>query len=291
MGSIKKIFILFVLIPVGSGSARIHADSPWGFDVHRKIVQIAIYSLPHSLSGFYLNSADKLIEYSTKPDQRRYASPDEAARHYIDLDLYPEDIYRFGFPEEEVVDSLLGVSFKNEHGSVPWTIREYIFKLTYAFKRKNRSGIIRLSAELCHYIADSQVPLHTTSNYNGQFTGQHGIHSLWETRLPELFISEYDLFCGQAEYLSQPDSILHSRLLSAHALVDDVLQTEIELQKHFGTGIKYSFNGTSRVVSQEYATEYHRLLNGMVERQIKTSIELTADIWFTCWVNAGMPSL
>ena len=45
------------------------------------------------------------------------------------------------------------------------------------------------------------MPLHTTENYNGQMTGQRGIHGFWESRLPELKSKDYDYFVGRAEYV------------------------------------------------------------------------------------------
>ena len=33
------------------------------------------------------------------------------------------------------------------------------------------------------------------------------------------------------------------------------------------------------------------MLDGMVERQLKSSIKLIADFWFTAWVDAGQPDL
>lgn len=52
----------------------------------------------------------------------------------------------------------------------------------------------KASADIGHYIADANVPLHTSENYNGQLTGQEGFHGFWETRLPELFIGSYSFF-------------------------------------------------------------------------------------------------
>jgi hypothetical protein len=65
--------------------------------------------------------------------------------------------------------------------------------LVDAFKARNFELILRQSAELGHYIADAHVPLHTTSNYNGQLTNQLGLHAFWESRIPELFADKnYD---------------------------------------------------------------------------------------------------
>ena len=59
--------------------------------------------------------------------------------------------------------------------------------------------ILRISAEIGHYIGDAHVPLHTTENYNGQLSGQEGIHAFWESRLPEMFSDEFDFFVGTSE--------------------------------------------------------------------------------------------
>jgi hypothetical protein len=64
----------------------------------------------------------------------------------------------------------------------------YDGKLTQAFKEKRKSEILFIAADLGHYIADAHMPLHTSDNHDGQLTDQKGIHSLWESRLPELFV-------------------------------------------------------------------------------------------------------
>ncbi len=33
------------------------------------------------------------------------------------------------------------------------------------------------------------------------------------------------------------------------------------------------------------------MLNGMVERRLRASIKLVGSVWYTCWINAGQPSL
>ncbi len=52
-------------------------------------------------------------------------------------------------------------------------------RLTFAFKERNQARILKLSAEIGHYISDAHVPLHASHNHNGQFTGQNGIHGYW----------------------------------------------------------------------------------------------------------------
>ena len=54
-----------------------------------------------------------------------------------------------------------------KHGIVPWWIQIMQSRLTNAFREKDVAKILKLSAEIGHYIADAHVPLHASSNHNG----------------------------------------------------------------------------------------------------------------------------
>src|SRR4029453_7600387 len=87
------------------------------------------------------------------------------------------------------------------HGILPYNLEPLLMHLIDAFLKKDARRILQLSADIGHYIADAHVPLHTSQNYNGQLTGQEGIHAFWESRLPELFSERYDFFVGKAGYI------------------------------------------------------------------------------------------
>ena len=46
-----------------------------------------------------------------------------------------------------------------------------------------------------------------------------------------------------------------------------------------------------KVYSKEYTTEYSKMLDGMVERRLRSSILTVGSFWYTAWVNAGQPDL
>ena len=149
-----------------------------------------------------------------------------------------------------------------------------------------------MSADIGHYIADAHVPLHTTHNYNGQLTNQHGIHGFWESRLPELFWDRYDLLCPRAQYIDTVSDYFWSIISASYAAKDSVLA----LQRSISPSIPmytYETRGRStvRTYSVPYSTAYHKALNHMVERRIRGAIHAVASIWFTCWVDAGQPYL
>lgn len=267
----------------------------WGFFAHQRINRLAVFSLPPEMITLYKHHIVYLTENAVNPDRRRYAIEGEAPRHYIDLDVYGDSaMYKLPRYWKEAVakyteDTLMA------YGVVPWHIYFMKHQLTEAFKQKDVTRILRVSADLGHYIADANVPLHTTENYNGQLTGQHGIHGFWESRLPELFSDNYDFFIGQAQYINNPQERAWRAVIDAHLALDSVLRFEKELSGRFSEDKKYSFeqrsNVTVRVYSKAFSTAYHNMLAGQVERRMRASIKMISDFWYTSWVDAGQPDL
>lgn len=266
----------------------------WGFFAHKKINGLAVFTLPPEMIGFYKKNLSYIKEASVNPDKRRYAVVEEAPRHYLDLDHYG-DSASLTLPHDwrEAVVAL-GEDTLAAYGILPWHIHKMFYRLRDAFMVKDPSLILRISAELGHYIADAHVPLHTTENYNGQFTGQEGIHGFWESRLPEVFSSGYDFFVGRSEYVSDIRLAAWDAIITSHALVDSVLKEEKKLSSRYEEK-KYAFETrgkqTVKVYSLEYSTHYHKILNGMVEKQMRASVKMIGDFWYTAWVDAGQPDI
>ncbi|SDD24867.1 hypothetical protein SAMN04488104_10215 [Algoriphagus faecimaris] len=267
----------------------------WGFYAHSLINRMAVYSLPPDMISFYKPHIQYLTEKAVNPDRRRYAVKGEAEKHYIDLDTYGDSalqilpVFWFDAVEKFGEDSL------RAHGIGPWAAYLNLISLTKAMEEKNGEAILRLSADLGHYLGDLNVPLHTTKNYNGQLTGQEGIHGFWESRIPELLAQNFSLWTGKAEYISQPQQAIWLAVAEAHAQVDSVLFFEKELTAQFPEDRKFSFEErnrlTVRVYSREFTEAYAKALDGMVERQMRKSIKMIADFWYTAWINAGQPDL
>jgi hypothetical protein len=267
----------------------------WGFFGHQRINKLAIFTLPVEMMPFYKKNMTYIMEHAVDPDKRRYAIKEEAPRHFIDLDAYGDSaIATLPHYYKEAVEKI-GEDSLAKHGIVPWHIQFIKYQLTEAFKEKNPYKIIRLSADIGHYIGDANVPLHTTRNYNGQFTNQVGIHGFWESRLPELFSNSYDFFVGKAEYLPSTQVAAWKAVENAHRCLDSVLVFEQKLTASTKASRKYvvdNRNGVSiKTYSREFSKNYHNMLNEQVQRQMKASIKMLGDFWYTSWVDAGQPDL
>ena len=272
-----------------------HPGRAWGFFGHRLLNRLAVFTLPPGMIGFYKANIEYLTANATRPDSRRMVVPGEAPKHFLDVDRYGDSAaYKLPRTYADAVarygeDSLL------RHGIVPWNVVRMKNQLTAAFKAKDTDHILSLSADLGHYLADACVPLHTTRNYNGQLTGQRGIHGLWESRLPELLSADYDLFSGKAQYIERPTDAIWAAVIRSHAAVDSVLLFEKQLTAQVSDDQKFGYeqrgSQTVRTYSREFSKAYHARLNGQVERQLRYAAALIGNFWYTCWVDGGSPDL
>jgi hypothetical protein len=268
----------------------------WGFFGHQRINYYAVFLLPPEMMVLYKPNIAFLSEHAVDPDKRRYAVKDEGPRHYIDIDHYGDYPYNNLPRKWKDAVAKFGEDSLKAYGIVPWHIQSMLYRLTDAFKEKNFAKILKNSAEIGHYIADSHVPLHANSNHNGQYSNQKGIHGFWESRVPELLAEkEFNFFIGKAQYITNPLDYAWARVLESAKASDSVLNFERQLTSKFSTDQKYSFENRNNITIRQYSSSftvaYNNMLDGMVERRMKLSIFSVASFWYTAWVNAGQPDL
>ena len=279
---------LFILLPKQESHS-------WGFYGHKRINRMAVFTLPPEMVTFYKQHIEFITNHAVDPDKRRYGVEGEAPRHYIDIDHYGEHAFD-SVPKywkqavaKYTEDTLMA------YGIVPWQIEKHYYKLLNAFKDENVDRILQYSTEIGHYIGDAHVPLHTTENYNGQLTGQRGIHGFWESRIPETKAEDYDYFVGRAQYIESPIKTAWSIVYASHLAVDSVLKFEALLNSNFPSDQKYAYenrgNVMQKVYSAAYTNRYDLMIKGQVERRMRESIIMVGSMWYTAWVNAGKPNL
>ncbi|MDB5221856.1 MAG: Nuclease [Chitinophagaceae bacterium] len=286
----KKALFLFAFL------TSYHQSFCWGFFAHKKINSYAVFLLPPQMMVLYKPNIDFITTHAVDPDMRRNVVAEEAPRHYIDIDTYGKYPYTELPRKWSDAVAKYGEDTLLANGIVPWHVQTMLYRLTDAFKAKNFAAIMKNSADIGHYIADAHVPLHTSSNHNGQLTNQKGIHGFWESRVPELLADkEFDFFIGKAQYIKNPGEYIWARVLESAKAADSVLLFEKELTKQFGSDKKYAFETRNNVLVRQYSSAftiaYNKKLDGMVERRMRLAILSVASFWYTAWVNAGQPDL
>ena len=267
--------------------------------MHKKINSHAIYLLPPEFITLYKNNEFTLKVYATKPDNRRYIDPKEGPRHFIDLDTYDAIDSGFIGLNYSAAKDLYNQCVEDHHefgqdGILPWQCLLMIHELTEAMKGGHLEEILHISGELGHYISDAHVPLHTTLNYNGQRSGQHSIHGLWESTIPELEFEQYDYWIDEElSYWENPLEKIWSIILDSHNMLFSVFSAEYCVSKDV-TIPKYSYQyrqgRAHRTYSKAFCTRYAELCEGHIEERYRQAVHAVASVWFTCWVNAGTVS-
>ncbi len=270
--------------------------SGWGFLVHRTINQLAVYQLPKNLQSFYYQNIDSVVAHSIRPDQRRNRDSTEATKHFIDLEIFGDSAaWKMPLDWGEAVsrytkDTLI------KYGYLPYWVVEMKNRLTNAYRMRNKDSILFYAADIAHYIADANTPLHTSYYYDGQNTNQRGIHALWESTVPEIALNSYDLSTGhEATYLENPANAIWEAIRHAHRLLPEMWQQEKEASKSFTDSTKYRmqklYGRDVKGYTTAFARAYNERVGKMVNDQLIRSSQLVADFWYTAWVDGGKPHL
>ncbi|MEO6814345.1 MAG: zinc dependent phospholipase C family protein [Ginsengibacter sp.] len=294
--NVFKLLLVFLLV-TGSISLLL----AWGSWGHKHISRAAVFALPQSMQTFYYNHIDYITESAVVPDLRRPLLNDknEGPRHYIDIEDFGNIPFSSLPKTTTEAYKRYDSAFLNKTGNLPWYIQNMTEKLTSAFKKKNKSEILFLSSELSHYLADAHMPLHTSSNHDGQKTNQKGVHALWESTLPQMFGDAYNFKTSPAKYINDVPAETWRIIEQSHSLVDTLLAIEKKVRNSFTKENMYKKDSAgntvmfynSPVFSDDYARQFHTALNGMVESQLRLSIYDVACFWYTAWVNGGSPNL
>lgn len=274
----------------------------WGVWGHQHISHAAVFALPPEMRTFFYNHIDYITEESSVPDVRKYAMSDreEFARHFIDVEAFGDKPFETLPKTWKEAKAKYGNDTLQRKGILPWYLQEMQIKLTTAFKDRKKDAILFLASDMAHYIADAHMPLHTSLNHDGQLTDQRGIHAFWESRLPELFGSTYNFNVGQARYIEDITAESWRIIRESNATADTLLSVERTLKAKLTKEQIWQLDSNKNMKKNtfgqpmhtlEYAKGYHTALNGMVERQMRAAISVTASFWYTAWVNAGKPNI
>ncbi len=226
---------------------------------------------------FFEYWADSLANHASDADYRKQIDPDEGPRHYIDIDNYPEFL-ETGMINQNF-DSLVaihGYNFVMEQGILPWAILRRIDSLQIAFENAEWHNAMLHASDLGHYIADDHMPLHLTRNYNGQYTGQRGIHSRYESNMIGQFSNQIIYEGDTLNYIDNLSDYIFSIIYDNYNYVDSVLLAD---------SIATEFAGNT--TSAAYYEKLWELTKSFTIPLFKNASYKLTCLIYTAWVNAG----
>ncbi|MBK7500085.1 MAG: T9SS type A sorting domain-containing protein [Ignavibacteriales bacterium] len=250
----------------------------WGNVGHRIINTKTILSVTPSMS-FWGSWSDSLAAHGSDADYRKSSDPDEAPKHYIDIDNYSEFISNGHITQ--IFDSLVlqhGITFVMDQGILPWAIMNTFDSLETAFQNNQFHKAMLLAADLGHYIGDMHMPLHITKNYNGQLTGQTGVHSRFESNMINTYSAQIIYSGDSLVYINNVSDFIFSTLYNNYIYVDSVLKCD-SLAKAFA----------GNTTSSAYYSKLWELSKGFTTELFKSASHKLTCLIYTAWLNAGSP--
>ena len=249
----------------------------WGGQTHTYIAQNYSKHLPPTIDG--LRAYDSVvISKVNDPDIRRPSTPGEAYRHYIDADYYPEFVAGNLNHSRAALEAQYGAQTVLTVGIVPWAVGEVVTTLAQQLQLGQWSAAATTIADLCHYVGDATQPLHCTQNYDGQMTGNTGIHSRYETTMMSYHIADLHTSPMATAYYANVVDAMFGIVGGSWSGVNPVLQAD---------------NTAKAASGGSYNSVYYNSLWNSTQSLTRTRVDsatvATASFVYTAWVNAGRP--
>ena len=250
----------------------------WGSTAHKFINQYAVVHLPPSLAQLTAQQ-QFLANHASDADDRKSVDATEAPKHYIDLESYPD--YQHLPSDLTLLIAQYGWATVEEIGILPWATVWALDSLTVQLQRSDLTKAYQTAADLGHYVGDAHQPLHCTVNYNGQLTGNYGIHSRFESEMINIYQNLLSVSPDSVHYVTDPYSYTLNYMLHSLTFVDSIMQADNVAKAVSG------WNGSGTPPQTYYAALWQRTQR-LTTTLIQQATVNLASLWYTAWVNAGL---
>jgi hypothetical protein len=257
----------------------------WGFNGHKLITDRAIELLPQEIRPFFQKYRTTLVEHSIDPDTyRTIGFTEEPPRHFLDMDAYgPFPFKDLPHDYNEAV-AKFGKDTVIKNGTVPWRTEEIYNQLRESFRQLPTSGYARdnvklFSSVMAHYVGDSFQPFHAALNYDGQLTGQIGIHARFETELFDRYQDKLHIAPGSIVQIPNAREFVFTALTDSFTFVEPILAADREAIKG------------REVYDDAYFEELWKRTGPIMEKRLAGAVTGVASLITSAWIDAGRPAL
>jgi len=259
----------------------------WGSAAHRFIMSRAIDLLPPELKPFFTHYRDQIVTRVIDPDTWRLVGWEDDPHHFVDFGAKELGAYPFNAMPREYGAALekFGRATLDRLGTLPWRYAEEFGNLRRAFEDFTRdipyapSNVVLFAPVAAHYIQDAHQPFHASNNYDGQLTGNTGIHARFERELFERFESRLHVTPAAPVAVANPRDQAFTVLLASYQLVDPILKADADAV------------AGKDVYDDEYYEKFFASVQPTLEKQLADSIAATAGAIVGAWEAAGKPAL
>jgi hypothetical protein len=250
----------------------------WGDRAHKLINAAAVENLPEPLRSYFRARKAYLVEHASDPDLLAHDDAAERPHHYTDLDA--DDAFPFlNLRRQFVLERAAPRPWQLPHGDSIWQIERFTLRLADSLQRRRWRDADDDAVFAAHYAADLTQPLHTVMNYDGQLTGQNGVHARFETDLVNALADGWRLKPRPATY--EPD--LRARIFR-EMIASFSYRNVVFASDHIAvSGRNYQ--------DPQYYAMFYQLAGHLAEKRLAAGASFVSSLWYTAWVRAGKPPL
>lgn len=196
-------------------------------------------------------------------------------------------------------------------GSAPWRVLQLYSLMVEALRSAGQAQdkkafedsvnkALTMGGIMSHFVGDLANPHHTTANYDGQLTGQHGLHAYFEsdvvTELPlelsartakkvsQKWLSQYSK-SERKEILSDPQKLVWALVANSHSRLPELLALDVKYSL-----IERSTQGNDKAIRKPVGQIAKRYQRFTIER-LSIGSSVLSQLWLLAWLEAGSPDL
>lgn len=277
----------FVVVAVIVASLVPSSAFAWGFAAHRYMMRRAIDLLPAEVKPLFVRFRDEIVLRVVDPDLWRNVGFEEDPNHFLDFGVPEYGPYPFTALPRDYGAAIekFGLVRLKRNGLLPWREAEQFGNLRRTFEEFPRdapytlSDIVLFAAVASHYVQDAHQPFHATDDFDGQKTGQNGIHARFERDLIERYESRLTVNPAPPRPIANIRDAMFDTLLTSHQLVDPILKADKEA------------SAGKETYDAEYYEKFFAAVRPVLEQRIADSISATASMIIGAWEQGGRPAL
>jgi hypothetical protein len=252
----------------------------WGQQGHYKINLQSSESFNVEMQQF-MDWANTLAEHASDADYRKDTDPNEAPKHYIDIDSYPGFLQNGRIPETyDSVVALYGHDFVLEQGLLPWATVITYDSLVHCFQRYDWNRAVLVAADLGHYVADGHMPLHIATDYDGQNSGHDGIHSRYESSMINAFNNQITYPGSSISVVDNVNTYIFQYLYANFKYVDSIFLADDYAKSVAGGTNSYAYKQALWSKTKSFTIPL-----------FANASRTLAELIYTAWAEAGKPSI
>jgi len=259
----------------------------WGTAAHRAIMRRAIELLPPELKTYFADRREEMIARAIDPDMWRALDAEEDPNHFVNFGAPELGPFPFTAYPREYGAALqkFGTTGLTRLGRLPFREAEVFGELQRAFEGVGKGNGVAvnnsylMAAVAAHYLQDATQPLHASNNYDGQLTGQRGLHVRFEADLFERFEPRLTLTPAPPKAFTSARDLAFDLLLASQQRVDALLTADKEAI------------GARDTYDDAYYEAFFDRVKPIMEERLSAAISATASVIVSAWEQAGRPNL